>query len=92
MTLKVTCEFCDGSGCDRMMQKEDLDDAVRDLMMDEDLTNKQRRYSMYRDWIRFKYGSLGPGERKEVNECVRMLIITRFPPPEGTTLTGFSEA
>ena len=65
-----TCEFCDGSGCNRMMQKEDLDNSLRDLIMDEDLNNKQRRYYMYREWIHYKYDSLGPGERKEVHKCV----------------------
>ena len=86
------CEFCACRDCERMQQKDDLDEGVRDLMMNDDLTNKQRRYQMYRDWIRFKFGCLGPGERKPIDKCVRILIVAKFPPPVGTELTGFCEA
>ena len=37
------CEFCACRDCERMQQKDDLDEGVRDLMMEEDLTNKQKR-------------------------------------------------
>ena len=87
----LECEFCAGTECNRMDQKEDLDDMVRDLRCDEELDNKSKRYKMYRTWIRFKYGRLGPGERREVHECVRKLIVTTFPPPPGIELTGYSK-
>ena len=64
---------------------------VRDLRVEEDLDNKSKRYAMYRQWTRFKHGNLGRGERREIDECVRMLIATTFPPPPGTELTGFRD-
>ena len=83
------CEFCDGTQCERMGQKEDLDEMICDLRVEEDLDNKSKRFSMYRQWTRFRHGILGRGERREIDECVRMLIATTFPPPPGTELTGF---
>lgn len=87
----LRCEFCGLMDCGQIQQKDDLDNGIRDLMMEEDLRNKQKRYQMYRDWIRFKYGSLGPSEKKHVDKYVRKLIVTKFPPPIGTELTGYRE-
>ena len=75
-----------------MDQKEDLEEIVGDLRMMSDMSSKQKRYNMYRDWIDWKSGYLGKGERKQVHKCVRELIILKFPPVEGDTLAGFKEA
>ena len=85
------CEFCGDRDCDRMEEREDLEDMIEDLRLDATMQNNQKRFKMYREWIHFKHGSLGKGERREVDECVGMLIVSNFPPPEGTDLTGFSE-
>ena len=84
-----SCECCGEIECDRMKQKSDLDDMIQDLKYDVNL-EYNARYKIYRVLVRFKYGSLGRGDRREINECVRMLIVSSFPPPLGTDLTGFS--
>ena len=64
---------------------------IQDLTFDPDIENDAKPYTIYKAWIRFKYGTLRRGERREAHECVRMLIVQSFPPPTGTDLTGFKE-
>ena len=88
-SLKVyvpKCEYCGGVEYDRMEQKDDLEDMIEDLRLDAS-TQNQKRFRMFRYWIRFKHGVLWRGERREIDECVRMLIVDSFPPDEGTRLS-----
>ena len=62
---------------------------IQELTFDMDMENNTKRYAIYKAWVGFKYGNLGRGERREVQECVRMLIVQSFPPPTGTDLTCF---
>ena len=87
----LSCEFCGEIDCERMEEKEDPDDTIQDLTFNPNMKNKAKRYTMYKAWIRFKYGTLGRGKGREVHEYVRMLIVNTFPPPTGTDLTGFND-
>ena len=85
------CEFCGLTDCERMEDKEDLDDTMKDYHERTDLTNASKRYKIYRMWVNYKYGAMGPSIRVEINDCVRCLITTNFPPPPGMSLTRFQE-
>ena len=50
------CEFCGELRCDRMEEKEDLEDMIEDLRLDGSMQNNEKRYKISREWIRFKYG------------------------------------
>jgi len=53
------------------------------------LPNNQSRYKIYRKYTHMKYGSLGTGVRREVDECVQDLIMQEFPVERGMRRTGF---
>ena len=85
-------EFCGGTVCEMMNQKEDLEEMVSELVMMPNMSNRQKRYRMYLECIYWKYGYLGKGKRKVVHKCVRELILLKFPYVDGESLTGFKES
>ena len=47
------------------------------------------RYMMYHQYTHIKYGSLGSGARKEVDQCVQDLVIQEFPVAVDKRKRGF---
>ena len=82
------CEFCEGTQCDRAQFADELDGFLEEVKQ-MSLPSNQSRYKMYRWSTNMKYGSLGTGVRKEVDECVQDFIMQEFPVEKGMRRTGF---
>ena len=72
-----------------MERREDLEEAIDEMHADKFKDNKAKQYVLYKMWVGWKYGRLGSGNRVPVHDCIRRLILRKFPPLVGTTVTGY---
>ena len=49
----------------------------------------EKRYRMYRRYTAFKYGGLGSGVRRRLDEYVAALILKKFPLEAGKRKRGY---
>jgi hypothetical protein len=83
-TSQHPCKFCDAFPCvlDQGLYTSlnmEYDDRLRDTC----LTNGQIRFYLYRHASSWIHGYLGKGIRRELPQCVRDLIRSLSPDPDG---------
>jgi hypothetical protein len=61
------CLQCSGSPCQFLQWQEELERIVN--CMNPDLSNKQKRYELYRHVTRRRHGTLGKGNCKPLPSC-----------------------
>ena len=78
------CGFCE---CDPCIITE-LDDMLNAILMEyrDSKSNREIRYCMYTDSIRYIHGYLGKGNRRQVPKCLEKKIHSLAPDEE---YTGF---
>ena len=84
----LTCEYCDEKNCDRCVYRDELDDKLDAVELEDGQTN-EKRYRMYRAFTFWKHGLMGPKMREEIDECVVEHITSRFPVEAGKRKRGF---
>ena len=57
-----------------------------------EVPHNQKRYTMYRQFTTVKYGSLGNGNRRKLDDCVQELIVIYFPVDAGKRKRGYKSA
>ena len=86
-----TCEFCEGHSCDRAQYSDELE-HMYDEVAQMEVPHNQKRYTMYRQFTTVKYGSLGNGNRRKLDDCVQELIVPYFPLVAGKRKRGYKSA
>ena len=78
------CYYCERDPC----IITELDDMLKEILMEyrEEKTNRQIRYIMYTECIRYLYGYLGKGNRRKVPKCLEERIHSLLP---DKNYTGF---
>ena len=84
------CEFCESDPCVIVDLQEVLSSILNSYR--DDKTNKQIRFMMYRDSVRFIHGSLGKGVRKKLPACVQAKIHSMVPDEVYTGFTALDNA
>ena len=82
------CEFCDELECERVESKEILEGMLEEVAVMDGRTD-EKRYRMYRRYTALKYGGLGRGVRRKLDECVAALILSKFPLEAGKRKRGY---
>ena len=78
------CCFCESDPC----VVTELEDMLNEILMEyrDSKSNKEIRYCMYTDSVRYMHGYLGRGNRKRVPKCLEDRIHYLAPDEE---YTGF---
>ena len=78
------CSICESDPC----IISELDDMLNEILIEyrDTKTNREIRYCMYTDSIRYIHGYLGKGNRKKVPKCLEKRIHSLAPDEE---YTGF---
>ena len=63
-----------------------------DLLEEDNLDNKQKRFICYKMYTWYTYGYLGLRNRLQINTCIEKEIKQRFPNLDEEEYVGFSEA
>ena len=86
------CDFCHEVPCFYLQREEEIGNYMEYLFDEENMTNKERRYKMYRYLSQLYEGFLGKHVRKELPYCLVCEVKDSFPKKEGEDYTGFKES
>jgi hypothetical protein len=81
------CPQCSESPCQFVQWQEELERIVD--CMNPDLSNKQKRYELYRHVTRRRHGTLGKGNRKPLPSCFERGMRDLYPSEK---YTGYQTA
>ena len=83
---RTSCERVNDMNVWRMSQ------MFVDLLEDEDLDNRQKRFICYKMYTWYKYGYLGLRNRIEIDQCIEKEIKVKFPNLDNEGYVGYMEA
>jgi hypothetical protein len=75
------CPHCDRNPCEAVQYGRMFVGVTNDVHEDE--PNNAKRKAAYRYYVQFKHGRLGQGNRVVIPDCIKDLIRSQYPDPNG---------
>ncbi len=87
----ISCEYC-GENCEKETIYDELAELAEELGENENITNKERRFALYREANRLlQSGGRGKGNRVRIPTCVMTEIRDFFPIEGDKKYVGFKD-
>ena len=88
-----SCEICGTLTCERLTYQDTLREYYETLDLQDDMINNQKKFQLYRHWIRIYHGVLGTGAREQLLlVCTKDYVEQRFPYKVGDIRVRFRSA